>query len=94
MALARTSPVVVAPFFLLFTLHSRKNTRVEHRDLRAFGCLEREQQKRSAATTGEICASVLAVWKALKPSKLEKVDRIRRSATKVVELNGENLYSE
>ena len=82
-------------FLLLFTLHPRENTRVERRDLRTFGCLEREQQKSGVTTTEEVRASVLAVWKALEPSKFEKnVDRMRRGATKVVELNGENLYSE
>jgi hypothetical protein len=51
--------------------------------------MERKQQKKGATTTGEVCASAMAVWKALKPSKLEKnVDRIRRNATKVVELDG------
>ena len=80
---------------LTLALHPRKDARVEHREVGTFGCLEREQQKSRVTTTGEIRASALAVWKALKPSKLEKnVDRIRRSAAKGVELNGENLYSE
>ena len=71
------------------------NIRVERRDLRTFGCLEREQQKSGVTTTEDVRASVLAVWKALKASKFEKnVDRMRWSATKGVELNGENLYSE
>ena len=66
-------------FLLLFTLHPRENSRVERRDLRTFGCLEREQQKSGVTTMEEVRASVLAVWKALEPSKFEKnVDRIIR----------------
>jgi len=57
--------------------------------------MESKQQKKCSTTTEEVRASGMAVWKALKPSKLEKnVDRIRRSATKVAELNGGNFYSE
>ena len=57
--------------------------------------MERKQQKKGATTTGEVRASVLAVWKAIEASKFEKnVDRMRWSATKVVELNGGNFYSE
>ena len=83
MALAQTSPVVVAPFFCCLRSIQEKPpaavTRVEHRDLRTFGCLEREQQKSGVTTTEEVRASVLAVWKALEPSKFEKnVDRIIR----------------
>ena len=45
--------------------------------------------------TEEVRASVLAVWKALEPLKFEKnVNRVRWSATKVVELNGGDFYSE
>ena len=52
-------------------------------------------KKKDATTTEEVRASAVAVWKAFKPSKLEKnVDRIRRNATKVVELNGGYFYSE
>jgi len=57
--------------------------------------MERKQQKKDATTTEEVRASAMAVWKALEPSKLEKnVDRIRRNAQKVVDLNGGNFYSE
>ena len=46
-------------------------------------------------TTEEVHASVLPVWEALEPSKLgENVDHMRRSATKVVELNGGDFCSE
>ena len=55
--------------------------------------MERKQQKKGATMTEEVRASVLAVWKALEPSKFEKnVDRMRRGTTKVVELNGGNFY--
>jgi len=64
-------------------------------DAGEFPWMERKQQKKGATTKGEVRVSAMAVWKALKPSKLEKnVDRMHRSATKVVELNGENLHSE
>ena len=76
---------------MLFTLQTPKSPDFSMHDAGVFPWMERKQQKKGATTTGEIRASAMAVWKALKPSKLEKnVDRIRRSATKVVtvELNG------
>ena len=45
-------------------------------DAGVFPWMERKQQQKGATTKGEIRSGVLAVWKALKPSKLEKnVDR-------------------
>ena len=41
------------------------------------------------AGPGQIRGGVLGVWRALQPSMLKKVaDRVRRNATKVVELKG------
>jgi len=47
------------------SLDPRKNTRVEHREIRTFGCFEREQQKKGTTMKEEVRASVMAVWTAL-----------------------------
>ena len=64
-------------------------------DAGVFPWMERQQQTSGASTTEEARGSPLGGWRALQPSMLKKVaDRVRRNATKVVELNGGNFYSE
>ena len=64
-------------------------------DAGVFPWMERQQQASGATTKEEIRGSVMGVWRKLQPSMLKKVaDRVRRNATKVVELNGGNFYSE
>ena len=64
-------------------------------DAGVFPWMERQQQTSGASTTEEARGSALSGWRALQPSMLKKVaDRVRRNATKVVELNGGNFYRE
>ena len=80
---------------MLLSFHPRKNARVEIERSGLLAVWSANSKKKGAMMAEEVRASVMAVWKALKPSKLEKnVDRMRRNATKVVELNGGNFYNE
>ena len=67
MTLARTSSVIVAPFFLLFALQTAKSPDLSMLDEGVFPWMERQQQASGAPTKDEIWGRVLGVWRALQP---------------------------
>ena len=76
-------------------LQTPKSPDLSMLDAGVFPWMERQQQTSGASTTEEARGSALGGWRALQPSMLKNfADRVRRNATKVVELNGGNFYSE
>ena len=61
MTLARTSSVIVAPFFLLFALQIAKSPDLSMLDAGVFPWMQRQQQTSGATTKEEIRGSALGV---------------------------------